>query len=492
MADLGAIELPSTWDRLVDRASWAEDGPLPVFDPSTGTEMGRLAETSLPELDAMVELAAAAQVHWAGRAPEERASALEDVASLLVLNRAELAFLEAVDSGNPLASCQRDVELCARYVRHWSALARGLTTRNFPVGAGALAFEELVPFGVAGAILAYNKPLLFAIKGCVPALLMGNGVVLKPAPQTSLVALALRGLVAGLLPAGLLQVAVGGADIALAVAAHPELRRIAFTGSAPVALALQARAAQSGVVKSFTWELGGVNPFVVLPGMAPAVVAEAMVGAMSLTSTAGQSCQAMSRLLVPKASFASVLGSVTEHFAALRLGPAYHRGTQMGPLVSAQHRERVADWVGRAQAEGARPWAGPGPGRLPAADGYFMAPLVLAGLAPTSRLWATEVFGPVVVAAPWEDEDELTTLLALSGTGLAATVWGEDYARCLDIARRVRAGYVWVNSVSEHVLGMPFGGTGDSGTGREEAQETLLSYSQSRSIVSRLAPGRSS
>jgi acyl-CoA reductase-like NAD-dependent aldehyde dehydrogenase len=275
------------------------------------------------------------------------------------------------------------------------------------------------------------------------------------------------------------------------MAAHPQLRRVAFTGSAQAALALQVRAAQAGVVKAFTWELGGVNPFIVLPDMAPDVVAHALVGAMSLTSTAGQSCQAMSRLLVPKASFGSVLKSVTERFAALRLGPAYHRGTEMGPLVSAQHRERVGDWVGRAQAEGAHPWAGPGQRTLPA-GGYFMAPLVLAGLAPTSRLWATEVFGPLVAATPWEDEDELSTLLSLSCTGLAATVWGQDYARCLEIARRVRAGYVWVNSVSEHVLGMPFGGTGDSGTGREEAQETLLSYSQSRSIVSRLAPGRSS
>jgi acyl-CoA reductase-like NAD-dependent aldehyde dehydrogenase len=177
MVNTSAPELPSAWDRLVDSASWAEDGPLPVFDPSTGTELGRLAETSPLELDAMVELAADAQDHWAGRAPEERASALEALASLLTVHRGELAFLEALDSGNPLASCERDVDLCARYVRHWSALARSLTTRNFPVGPGALAFEDLMPFGVTGAILAYNKPLLFAIKGCVPALLMGNGVL---------------------------------------------------------------------------------------------------------------------------------------------------------------------------------------------------------------------------------------------------------------------------------------------------------------------------
>ena len=469
---------------LIDNPRVALNGDLAVIDPSSEMEIARLIETTAEDLDQMVGTASRAQLGWAVLTPEHRAMAIEDLSHRLFARQGEFATLEALDSGNPIESCRRDVDLCARYMRHWSALARGVTERKFPVAVSGLAFEDLLPYGVVGAVLAYNKPLLFAVKGAVPALLMGNGVVLKPAPQTSLIALAFERLLAEVLPEGLVQVALGGAEVAKHMARHPRLRRLAFTGSARAALALQREAARAQVVKSFTYELGGVNTFIAIPDMTAEIVASGIVTAMSLNTTAGQSCQAMSRLAVSHSILEPTLELVAQRFRSLRLGVAYDKATEVGPLVSADHRRRVFAWVEAARQDGGQIWEPADLFDIPEV-GYFFRPVALVGLSPSSRAWATESFGPVLAVTSWRDEDEVVALANSTGFGLTASVWGKDFARALRLARRLTAGYVWVNTAADHVLGMPFGGMQDSGTGREEALETLLGYVQSRSLITR-------
>ena len=230
-------------------------------------------------------------------------------------------------------------------------------------------------------------------------------------------------------------------------------------------------------------ELGGVSPFIALPDVPPEEIAAALVRAMSLTTTAGQSCQAASRLLVHADVIDETLDIVAEKLQSLWLGVAYDQATEVGPLVSAVQRDRVLAWVTAASQDGAVLYRS-APDRR--ASARVLCPARLRwSVSARSKTWRTESFGPVVAVTSWEDDDEVVALANCAQAGLTATVWGGDFARALKLARRVGASYVWVNDIADHVLGMPFGGLADSGTGREEALETLQSYVQSRSLVTR-------
>ncbi|MDP9260490.1 MAG: aldehyde dehydrogenase family protein, partial [Actinomycetota bacterium] len=310
---------------------------------------------------------------------------------------------------------------------------------------------------------------------------VGNAVVLKPAEQTPLSALVIGEIAAETLPAGVLNVVSGGAEAGDALVTHPDVRRIAFTGSTAVGRKIQQRAADSGV-KHVSLELGGKNAMVVFPDAEIASAVEGAFFGMNFTSCQGQSCGSTSRILVHRSLYAAFLDGLRDRLRGVRVGVAYEAGTEMGPVVSAAQRDRVLAYIASARAEGARLVAGGEPVAGVPSGGYFIAPTAFADVSPTMRIAREEIFGPVVAVLPWDDYDEMLSTVNGVEYGLTASIWTNDIDVALGTARAIDAGYVWINETAKHFWGTPFGGMKASGVGREESVEELVSYCEVKAV----------
>jgi acyl-CoA reductase-like NAD-dependent aldehyde dehydrogenase len=492
-AEVVARFWPDGRPRMFVGGGWVEpDGPdagraESSFDPSTGLVLAEVPTASADQVATAVAAARAANPGWAALTLEERAGLLSEVAGALEAMGEDLVLLESIDSGNPLSSTRRDLGLMIRYLRAWPALAAGEVGRASRPGADMLSIVTHEPYGVVGRIIAFNHPSLFALGGSIFALMAGNCVVVKAAPQTPLATLALGRAVQDVLPPGVLNLISGGAATGDALVVHPDVPRLAFTGSLPSALAIQSRLSASGVVKHLSTELGGKNAMVVFGDADLDLAVDAAVSGMSLTVSAGQSCQSTSRLLLHDSCHDEFVERLAARLDGLRVGCAYAPDAQMGPLVSAAQLERVQSYVSAGQQAGARMVCGATPSAYDA-GGYFMRPVLFDGVTPDLSIAREEIFGPVLSVLSWSTYEEMIALANSTDLGLSAAVWTRDIDAALRTAADIEAGYVWVNDANRHYLGAPFGGLKNSGTGSEESVEELASYRRHKSINIRISP----
>jgi acyl-CoA reductase-like NAD-dependent aldehyde dehydrogenase len=461
-------------------------GALETLDPSTGEALASVPEGDAADIDRAVAAAHSAAPGWFELGLAGRSECFAKLSRLLVENRERLAVLDALDSGNPLRAMRVDVDICHEYLRVYPLLAAGLHGRVMNASKGGLHYTGATPYGVVGRILAFNHPMMFAVSRPLPALITGHCVVMKPAPQTPLSCLALGELYAEAFPPGVMNIVTGGAAAGEALVRHPQVKRIAFTGSVRTGLAIQGAAAASGHVKNVSLELGGKNAMIVFPDVDVATAVEAAVFGMNLSVCQGQSCGSNSRVFVHDRLHDDFVQALAARLDEFRVALAYSEDTDMGPLVSAAHLERVSGYVQSGQAEGARLVTGGGrPSEAPA-GGYFLRPTLFDRVAQSMTLAQEEIFGPVISVLRWSDYEAMIEQANAVEFGLTASVFTNDLTLAHRTADRLQAGYIWINDSTIHYVGTPFGGVKNSGIGREESEEELLSYLEQKVVHTKL------
>lgn len=457
----------------------------PSLNPATGAVLAQVAQAGPEDVALAIEAAGAGFRTWRGTAPLERAAALRAFAAAIRRDGPVLALLDALDAGMPIAQVSRDIELAATAVEFFAGLVTEAKGETLPVGEGALNYTLRQPLGVVARIVAFNHPMMFAASRAAAPIAAGNALILKPSDQAPLSALRLADLAAGIFPPGVFNVLPGGPDCGAALAASPRVRKIGLIGSVPTGRAVLRAAAET--IKPAALELGGKNALIACPDADPEAVAQAVVGGMNF-AWGGQSCGSTSRVFLHEALHDRVLARVVALCRAITPGPPDDPATAMGSLISPAHRARVDAHVRRALDQGARLECGGGPPGDPAlAAGAFYLPTVLSGVTPDMAIARDEVFGPVLAVLRWDDEDRLLQAVNESEFGLTASVWTGDLGRALRLSAAVEAGYVWVNAVSGHIHGAPFGGVKQSGQGREEGLDELLAYTEIKNVHIRAA-----
>jgi acyl-CoA reductase-like NAD-dependent aldehyde dehydrogenase len=415
--------------RLIDAADGAT---MTTTDPSTGRHLTSVPRADKADVDAAYAAAANAQPGWDALGLAGRVDVLARVAEAIESEAERLATLDAIDGGLPLAGAREDVDEAVASLRAWPTLARWHGGRTIPASRANLHYTSYRPYGVVGRILAYNHPLFFAVGTTVSALLAGNTVIVKPAPQVPLSALALGEIVRGIFPPGVFNVVTGGAEAGDAIVTHPQIKRVGFTGSVTTGRTILQRAATVGI-KHVTLELGGKNPMIVFPDADLDRAVRGAVSGMNFGVCAGQSCESNSRTYVHETIYDEFLQGVPEQLSAMRVGPAYADGVDMGPLVSADHLDRVADFVRSGMSEARLVAGGERPTDPTCDGGYFLTPTLFADVTPVMRMAREEIFGPVMATAPWSDTNEVLAIANDTEYGLTAAVWTRD----LDSAHRI-------------------------------------------------------
>jgi len=461
-------------------ADGASGQATPTVNPATEEPIALVADGDARDVDRAVEAANSARRQWADTAWSERAAVLSAVADCIQEHADELALLDVIDAGIPIRGMRRDVANSISYIRYYAGLASELKGHSLERPSANLDVTIREPFGVVGRIIPFNHPLQFAAAGIAAPLAAGNAVVLKPAEQTPLSAVRLAEIVADVLPVGLLNVVTGGRDAGEAIAAHPGIPRIGFTGSVGTGKAVLRTAAEE--VKVVTLELGGKNPLLVLPDVPPEQAAKLALIGMNLQRTAGQSCGSTSRVFVHRSRRPEFVEALAQLFDELVVGDPSSEGTDVGPLAFASHRDRVVDYIEIGVGEGATLRAG---GAEPPAGlerGYYVRPTILDGVEDGMRVAQEEIFGPVVSVLEWEREDDLVERANALKLGLTANVSTNDLGAALRLSRALEAGFVWVNGRGQRPLGAPFGGHKWSGLGEENSLDELRSYTRVKQI----------
>ena len=478
--------------QLFINGQWADAASGKTFatpNPATGETLANIAEGDTEDIDRAVRAARRAfeEGPWSKMTPSERGRIIWRIGDLILEHTDELAQLESLDNGKPFPVAQAaDVPLSAdlfHYLAGWATKLEG-NTINISVpympGANFHAYTLREPVGVCGQIIPWNFPLLMAAWKLGPALATGNCVILKPAEQTPLTALRLAELMAEAgLPEGVVNVVTGfGETAGAALAAHGDVDKIAFTGSTEVGKLIVAAAA--GNLKKVSLELGGKSPNIVFEDAEDGAVE---VAANAIFFNHGQCCVAGSRLFVQQSRFDEVVDGVAEIAKSIKLGSGLESGTQMGPLVSDEQLQRVTGYLESGKADGAT--AVTGGGRF-GDRGYFVEPTVITNATPDMKIVREEIFGPVVVASPFSDLDEIAAQANDTDYGLGAGIWTRDISKAHALAKKIRAGTVWINCYNVFDASLPFGGYKQSGWGREMGHEVLEAYTEVKAVTTQL------
>ncbi len=490
--DRSVEEFTAASRKLFIDGQWSEAASGKTFmtpNPATGETLAQVAEGDAEDINRAVRAARTAfdDGPWTKMTASERGRIIWKIGDLIAEHNDELAQLESLDNGKPYGVAKvADVPLSADmfwYMAGWATKIEGNTLSisvPYMPGANFHSYTLREPVGVVGQIIPWNFPLLMAAWKLAPALACGCTVVLKPAEQTPLTALRLAELMAEAgVPDGVVNVVTGfGETAGSALAGHPDVDKVAFTGSTDVGkLIVQAAA---GNLKKVSLELGGKSPNIVFHDADAAAVEGA---ASAIFFNHGQCCVAGSLLFIERDSFDEVVNGVAEIAKNIKLGPGIDAGTQMGPLVSEEQLTRVTGFLASGQEEGATTVAG---GGRHGDRGYFVEPTVITNTRPDMRIVREEIFGPVVVAEPFSDLDEIAKTANDSIYGLGAGIWTKDISKAHALAKKLRAGSVYVNCYNVFDAALPFGGYKQSGWGREMGHEVLENYTEVKAVTTLL------
>jgi betaine-aldehyde dehydrogenase len=446
--------------------------PLTVLEPATEQVLAEVPRAGVEEADAAVARAKAAYPAWRDVAPADRSKLLHRLADALAAAQEDLARLEARNAGKPIGDARGEMGMVVDTFRYYAGAPERNLGDTIPVAGGvAMTFRE--PLGVVALITPWNFPLTIASWKLAPALAAGNTVVLKPAELTPLTALEFEriALEAGI-PEGVVNVVVGpGSTAGQRLVEHPDVTKVAFTGSTEVGRSIAATAAQT--IKRVTLELGGKSANVVFADADIAAAAAAAPGAVF--GNAGQDCCARSRILVERAALDAFMDALEEHVEAIRVGDPLDEATEMGPLISAAQRETVGSFVPDDAPVAIR-------GTAPDGPGFWFPPTVLCPVDRDAPAVREEIFGPVAVVVPFRDEAEAVALANDTIYGLSGSVWTRDGAKALRFARAVEAGVLSINSNTSVRVSTPFGGFKQSGYGRELGPHALDAYTELKTV----------
>jgi aldehyde dehydrogenase (NAD+) len=474
-------------NRLFIDNAWSE--PLsgqhgPVEDPATEEPLGTIALAGADDVDRAVQSAHRAFVNgWGRTAPEERAALLDRLADLIEANKDRIAETETRDMGKPLRESYGNVARSARTCRYYAGAADKIEGQSIPVGAGGFNFTVIEPLGVTAHITPWNYPFANACRSLPTALAAGCTVVLKPASQTSVTTLMLGELCAEAgFPEGVVNVVTGsGSEAGMALARHPLVRGITFTGAISTGKQIMSYAAEG--IRPVVLELGGKNPQIVFADAdLDTAIAETMRGAYT---NAGQVCTSVSRVLVERAIHDEYVERLEAKVSALTLGNGMEN-PDLGPLVSAAHRGTVERYVALGQGDGGRLVIG---GNRPPdfERGHFFEPTLFDQVAPTATIASEEIFGPVLAVIAFDSDEEALEIANRLELGLTSGVFTRDLDRAMRFARDIEAGMVWVNGWFQSPVQVPHGGVKESGLGREQGMHAIANYTRVKDVAIRVA-----
>jgi acyl-CoA reductase-like NAD-dependent aldehyde dehydrogenase len=445
---------------------------LTVVEPATEQSLAELPRAGVEEVDAAVARAKAAYPAWRAVAPADRSRLLRDFAAAIDARREELAVLEARNAGKPISDARGEMGMVVETFAYYAGAPERILGDTIPVAGGvAMTFRE--PLGVVGLIVPWNFPLTILSWKLAPALAAGNAAVIKPAELTPLTALELEKIaVEAGLPEGVVNVVAGPGSVCGArLCEHPDVAKIAFTGSTEVGRGIAAAAAQT--IKRVTLELGGKSANVIFADSD--LEAAAASAPMAVFGNAGQDCCARSRILVERSAMDDFLAALEPHVTSIRVGDPLDEATQMGPLISASHREEVAAYVNGDAPVAIR-------GSAPDGPGFWLEPIVLAPVSNEDRAATEEIFGPVACVIGFENEDDAVRIANDTVYGLSGSVWTRDGAKALRVVRAVDAGVLSINSNTSVRVSTPFGGFKQSGVGRELGPHAVEHYTEVKSV----------
>ena len=452
------------------------------INPSNGKVHGRVPAGSVADVDRAVAAAKAAQPGWAALHVFERGRLLRELAQAMRARQDDVLPLEAADTGNTIGSLSGDIVLGSGYIDFISGLGMEIKGESVPATSQNIHFTMREPYGVVGRIVPFNHPFLFAGAHLAAPLMAGNGVVLKSPDQSPLSASIIGEICHEVLPPGLVNIVSGvGTVVGDAIVRHRNVPRIGFTGSVQTGMAIQ-RSAAEVAVKHISLELGGKNPFIAFPDTDPEEIANAAVSGMNF-AWSGQSCGSTSRLMLHESIYDEVVERIVAQVREIKQGDALDPKSEMGPVNSEPHFNRILEIIESAKQEGATLICG---GSRPAGErfenGFWIEPTVFGDVSMNMRLAREEVFGPVLAIFKWKTTDEVIAMANDLELGLTAAVWTNDLKVAMNTVREIESGLVWINGSGRHYLGTGFNGWKNSGLGREECLDEVLSYTRTKAV----------